>query len=105
MVLIFSNSNKTQVYKMPCRKGPHHETEILMNPNYLNLLKPNEHPEDFYNRRLNDKKLLLEIEHEKYIHAGEKIVSFETTYTIVEYSSIDAFNDVKYPYAHGIENI
>ena len=36
---------------------------------------------------------------------GEKLVGFETTNSAVGYSSIDGFNDVKHPYAHGIENI
>ena len=42
-VLIFSDLNKAQVYKMPYRDSPQHEIEIVMSFNYLNLLRPNEH--------------------------------------------------------------
>ena len=35
----------------------------------------------------------------------ETLVSFETTDKIVEYSSNDGLIDVKYTYAHSIENI
>ena len=62
MVLIFSNSNKAQIYKMVYRNSTHHEIETFMNPTYLNLVKPNEDTEDFHNRGLNDKKFLFEIE-------------------------------------------
>ena len=48
LVLIFSDLNKTQIYKMPYREGPHHEIEIAMSFNYLILVKPNEHTEDYY---------------------------------------------------------
>ena len=48
MVLIFGDLSKTQVYKMPYGDSPHHETEILMNFNYLDLFKPSEHTEDYY---------------------------------------------------------
>ena len=61
--------------------------------------------QDYYNRGPNDKNFLFEIEDEKYIQVGEKFFSFETTDKIVEYSSNDGLNDVKYTYAHGIENI
>ena len=30
LVLIFSDSNKAQVYKMPYRDSPHHEIELVM---------------------------------------------------------------------------
>ena len=38
MVLVFSNQNKAQIYKMPNRVSPHKEIEILMNFEYLNVL-------------------------------------------------------------------
>ena len=40
LVLIFSDLNKAEIYKLPHRDRPHHEIEILMSFNYLNLLKP-----------------------------------------------------------------
>ena len=36
---------------------------------------------------------------------GEKFFSFETNGEIVNYSSEHGFNDVKFPFAHGKENI
>ena len=47
LVLIFSDSNKAQFYKIPCRDSPHHEIERLMSCKHLNLFKPNEHTEDY----------------------------------------------------------
>ena len=51
------------------------------------------------------KSFLFETEDKKYVYVGGKLFSFETKDNIVEYSSNDGFIDVKYPYAHGIENI
>ena len=42
LVLIFSDLNKAQIYKMPCRVSPHHEIEINMSFDYLIVFKPNE---------------------------------------------------------------
>ena len=36
---------------------------------------------------------------------GENLFSFETNDEIVKYSSEHGFNDVKFPFAHGKENI
>ena len=71
---------------------------------YLSLFKPNERTKDYYNRNQTIKKSQMKLMI-KNIYVGEKLVSFGTTDSIVECSLIDAFNDVKYPYAHGIENI
>ena len=48
---------------------------------------------------------LFKIEDKKYIHVGEKLFSFETNDEIVKYSSEHGFNDIKYPFAYGEENI
>ena len=40
-----------------------------------------------------------------YIYMGEKVISFETNDTILNYSSELGFNDNKFPYAYGGENI
>ena len=69
------------------------------------LFTPNEHTEFYSNRGPNDKKILFEIEDRKYVYVGEKFFSLEPTDEIVEYSSKDGLNDVKYSYAHGIENM
>ena len=61
LVLIFSDLNKTQIYKMPYREGPHHEIEIAMSFNYLILVRPNEHTEDYYIRKPNDEIFLFQI--------------------------------------------
>ena len=51
MVLIFSDLNKAQIYKIPFRDSPHHEIEIIMSSNYLNVFKPNENTEDYHTRK------------------------------------------------------
>ena len=48
LVFIFSDLNKTQIYKMPYRDSPHREIEILMSFNYSDLFKASEHKESFY---------------------------------------------------------
>ena len=71
----------------------------------MSLFEPNEHTEGYNNRGPNDKNFLFEIQVRKKISVGEKLFCFETTDKIVEYSSNDGLNDVKYTYAHGIEKI
>ena len=105
MVLIFSDLNKAQIYKIAYRDSPHHEIEILMSFDYLHLFRPNEHTEDYYIRKPNNENFLFKIENKKYIHVGENLFSFETNDEVVKYSSKHGFNDVKYPFAHGKENI
>ena len=61
LVSIFSDLNKALIYKMPYREGPHHEIEIAMSFNYLILVRPNEHSEDFYIRKPNDEIFLFQI--------------------------------------------
>ena len=105
MVLIFTDLKKAQVYKIPYRKSPHQEIEILMGFVYLHLLKPSEHGEDYHIRKPNDENSLFKIEDKKYIHVGEKLFSFETKEEIIKYFSEHGFNDLKFPFAHGKENI
>ena len=62
LVLIFSDLNKAQIYKIPDRNTPHHEIEILISFKKLNLFKPSEQTEDYYNRGPNDENFLSEIE-------------------------------------------
>ena len=94
MVSIFTDLKKAQIYKIPYRNSPHQEIEILMSFHYLHLFRPKK-----------DENLLFEIEDKKYVHVGEKLFSFETDDEIVEYSLEQGFNDVKFPFAHGKENI
>ena len=101
LVLIFSNLNKAQIYKKPYRDSPYHEIEIVMSFNYLNVFKPNE---DYVIRKPNNEKFLFEIGDEKYIYVGEKVITFETNDTILNYSSELGFNDIKNPFAYE-ENI
>ena len=105
MVLLFSDLDKAQVYKVPYRDSPHHEIEILMSFDYLHLFRPNEQTEDYHLRKPNDENFLFKYEDKKYIHVGEKLFSFETNDEIVEYSSEHGFNALKFPFAHGKENI
>ena len=69
------------------------------------MFRPNGHSENYHIRKPNDENFLFIIEDEKYIHVGEKLFSFETNDEIVKYFSESGFNDVKFPFAHGKENI
>ena len=105
MVLIFSDSNKAQIYKMPYRNSPHQDIEILMSFDYLTLFRQTEHSEDYHIRKPNDENFLFKIGDKKYVHVGKNLFSFETNDEIVKFSSEHGFNDVKFPFAHGKENI
>ena len=105
MVLIFTDLKKAQIYRIPYRSSPHQEIEILMSFDYLHLFRPNEHSEDYHIRKPNDENFLFKIEGKKYIHVGEKLFSFETNDELVKYSSEHGFNDIKFPFARGKENI
>ena len=72
MVLIFSDLNKAQFYKVPYKDSPHHEIEILMSFDYLNVFKPNQHTEDYHIRKPNDETFVFEIGDRKYIFIWEK---------------------------------
>ena len=105
MVLIFTDLKKAQIYKTPYRNSPHQEIEILKSSDYLHLFRPNEHTEDYHIRKPNDENFLFIVEDKKYIHVGEKLFSFETNDENVKCCSEHGFNDVKFPFAHGKENI
>ena len=105
MVLLFSVLNKAQIYKMPYRGSPHHEIGILMSFDYLNVFRPNEHTEDYHIRKPNNANFLFEIGNKIYNYVGEKVITFETNDIIVQYNSEHGYNDIKYPYAYGEENI
>ena len=97
IVLIFTDLKKAQIYKMPYRSSLHQEIEIVMSFDYLHVFGPDENNKDG--------NFLFKIEDKKYIHVGEKLFSFETNDEIVEYSLEHGFNDMKFPFAHGKENI
>ena len=97
IVLIFTDLKKAQIYKMLYRNSPHQEIEKVMSFDYLHVFGPDENNKDG--------NFLFEIGDKKYIHVGEKLFSFETNDQIVDYFSEHGFNDVKYTYAHGKENI
>ena len=96
-VLIFSDLKKAQIYKIPYRNSPHQVIEVVMSFDYLHVFGPDENNKDG--------KFLFEIENKKYIHVGEKLFSFETNDEIEKHFSEHGFNDVKFPFAHGKENI
>ena len=95
MVLLFSDLNKAQIFKLPYWDSPHHEIDILMSFDYLNVFRPNEHTEDYHIRKPNNENFLFEIEDKKFIHVGEKLFSFETSEEFIEYSSEHGYNDIK----------
>ena len=75
MVLLFTDLNKAQIYKMAYRDSPHREIEILMSFDYLN---------DFYIRKPNNENFLIKIENKRNIHVGATYFSFETNDEIVK---------------------
>ena len=105
MVLIFNDLNKAQIYKKPYRDSSHHEIEIVMSFNCLNVFKTIEHTEDYHIRKPNDVVFRFQIEDKKDIYVGEKVITFETNDTILNYSLELGFNGIKVPYAYGGENI
>ena len=105
LVLILSDLNKAQIYKIPFRDSTHHEIETLMSLDFLNVFKPNEHTEDHHIRKPNDENFLFEIGDKKYIYVGEKVITFDTNDILVKYSLDLGFNDIKFPYAYGENNI
>ena len=82
---------------MPYRDSPHHEIEIVLSFDYLHVIGPDENNKDG--------NFLFEVENKKYVHVRENLFSFETNDEIVEYFSKHGFNDVKYSFARGRENI
>ena len=105
MVLLFTDLNKAQIYKMPYRDSPHHEIEILMSFDYLNVFRPNENTGDYHSRKPNNAYFPFKIKNKKYIHVGKNLFIFETNDELVRYSSEHGYNDIKYPYAYSEENI
>ena len=97
IVLIFTNSKKAQIYKIPYRDSPHREIEMVMSFDYLHVFGPDENNKDG--------NFLFEIGDKKYIHVGEDLISFETNVKIEKYFSEHGNNDVKYSFAYGKENI
>ena len=99
LVFNFSDLNKAQIYKMPYRESPHHEIEIVISFNSLNVFQPNEHTNDYHIKKPNSENFLFEIEDKNFFYVGEKVIFFETSDTILNYSSELGFNDIKFPYA------
>ena len=97
LVSIVTDLKKAQIYKIPYRNSPHQEIEIVMSFDYLHVFRPDENNKDG--------NFLFEIEDKKYCHVGEKLFSFETNDEIVDFFSEHGFNDVKFSYARGKENI
>ena len=95
MVLIFTDLKQAQIYKIPYRNNQHQKIEIFTCFDYIDLFRPN-----------NKENFLSKIEDKEYILVGEKLLSFETNGDeIVKYSSEPGFDDVKFPFASGKENI
>ena len=89
---------------MPYRDSPHHEIELHLSFRCLNLLRPNEHKQDYHLRKSNNDFFLFETQDTKYIFFGENLVTFETNDKIVNYSSEHGFNDLKIAFVYREEN-
>ena len=84
---------------MEYKHSSHNEIEIIMSFKYSCFLKTNGYKEDYHIRKPNNENLLLEIEDKKYVCKREKVITFETNVTNLNYSSQLGFNDIKYPFA------
>ena len=97
IVLIFTDLKKAQIYKMLYRNSPHQEIVKVMSFDYLHLFGPDEDNKDG--------NFLFEIEDKKFVHVGKSVFSFETNDEFEDYYSERGYNDVKYSFARGKENI
>ena len=71
----------------------------------MNVVKLNEHTEDYLIRRPSDANFLFEVEDKQYIYVGDKFFSLETSDTMLNYSSELGFNDNKNPFAYDEQDI
>ena len=58
--------------------------------------------------RLENRKMKIfysKLEIKKYIYVGKKVITFETNDKLVKHSSDLGFNEIRFVYAHGEENI
>ena len=69
------------------------------------MFQPNNHTEDYHIRKPNDENFLFGIKDKICIYVGDKVVSFETNDKILNFSSKLGFNDIKFSFAYGEENI
>ena len=99
LILIFSDLNRAQIFKMPYNDSSHNRIEMVMSFNYSCLFKPNGHKEDYHTRKPNNENPVFEIEDKIYVYVGEKVITFETHDTTLNYSSELGFKDIKYPFA------
>ena len=97
IVLIFADLKKAQIYKIPYRNSPHQEIDIVMSFEYLHVFGPDEDNKDG--------NFLFEIEDKKFVHVGENVFSFETNEESKDFFSEHGYNDVKYSFVRGKENI
>ena len=66
------------------------------------MFKPIELDEKTHATKETNENFLFKIEDKEYIYVGEKIFTYNT---IEKYFSESGFNDVKYPFALGKENV
>ena len=104
LVLIFTDLQKAQIYKMPYRNSPHQEIEMVISFEYLQLFKPNKLDNKTHAGIQTNKNFLFKIEDKKFIFVCERIFSFETDDEVTEFFSEDGHNDVKSPFALSNEN-
>ena len=105
MLLIYDGLNKAQIYKLQCRVSPYKEIETLTSFDYLNVFKPNELTDHYLNRVANNENFLFDVKYIEYAYVGDRVISFETDDVIVEYSSEQGFNNVKFPFARGEKKV
>ena len=65
LILIFSDLNKAQIFKMPYKDSSYNEIEKVLSFNYSCVFKPNGHKEVYHIRKPNKEIFLFEIENKK----------------------------------------
>ena len=76
MILIFTDLKKAQIYKMPYRKSPHQEIEMVTKFDYQQLFRPFGIDKRTHARIVTDENLLFKIEDKIYIYVGDKVFTF-----------------------------
>ena len=83
-VLVFSDFNKTQVFKMLFRDCLLNGFELPLSSSYLNVFEMNKHTQDYHIREPINGNFLFEIEDKKYVFVGNEVITFETNDILVK---------------------
>ena len=103
MLLIFSDINKTQVYKLPYRESPRHEIRIVISFYYKKCLI--QMITKTIIKRQKIKTFFFEIGDKKPSHVGYRVLPFETNDKTVNNTSNVGCKDNNFPFGYIEKNI